>query len=136
VLVGCCRSAAGVISHEAGRAALALQQERAMQIADEIEKLNRLREAGTLTEEEFRRAKERLVGGSPSAMQSAQAGLSGMARSRRDRWIAGVCGGLAEATAQPAWLYRLLFTLVTLAGGAGILIYVLMWIFVPLRRAG
>src|SRR5262245_21986540 len=97
-------------------------KERAMHIADEIEKLGRLREAGTITDEEFRRAKERLVGGSGGSGQSAASGLKGMVRTRRDRWIAGVCGGLARATAQPVWLYRLLFTLVTLAGGAGILI--------------
>lgn len=106
-----------------------------MHIADEIEKLNRLREAGTITDEEFRRAKERLVGSAPDGTQRARQGLKGIVRSRRDRWIAGVCGGLGETTAAPAWLYRLLFTLVTLAGGAGILIYVLMWIFVPLDRS-
>ncbi len=106
-----------------------------MHIADEIEKLNRLREAGTITDEEFRRAKGRLVNGEPDGTQGARQGLKGIVRSRRDRWIAGVCGGLGETTAAPAWLYRLLFTLVTLAGGAGILIYVLMWIFVPVARS-
>jgi phage shock protein PspC (stress-responsive transcriptional regulator) len=52
-------------------------------------------------------------------------------RSRSDRWIAGVCGGLAKATAVESWVWRLAFALLLLCGGAGLLVYVLMWIFVP-----
>jgi signal transduction histidine kinase/phage shock protein PspC (stress-responsive transcriptional regulator) len=53
-------------------------------------------------------------------------------RSTDDRWVAGVCGGLAEHFGQPAWVFRLLFVAATLVGGAGIVAYALMWLFLPL----
>jgi signal transduction histidine kinase/phage shock protein PspC (stress-responsive transcriptional regulator) len=53
-------------------------------------------------------------------------------RSTSDRWVAGVCGGLAEHFGQPAWVFRLLFLAATLVGGAGIVAYALMWLFLPL----
>jgi phage shock protein PspC (stress-responsive transcriptional regulator) len=42
-----------------------------------------------------------------------------------------VCGGLSEATGLATWLWRLAFVLFTFFGGAGLLVYVLLWIFVP-----
>ncbi|MBN1828194.1 MAG: PspC domain-containing protein [Deltaproteobacteria bacterium] len=57
--------------------------------------------------------------------------LQKLRRSRRDRWIGGVCGGLGEATSLPSWVWRLLFTGLVLGFGFGILPYVLLWIFVP-----
>ena len=54
-------------------------------------------------------------------------------RSRTDRKIAGVCGGLADYfRIDPIWI-RLLFILFFLLGGAAFLIYVVMWIIVPLE---
>jgi phage shock protein PspC (stress-responsive transcriptional regulator) len=52
-------------------------------------------------------------------------------RSRQDRWIGGVCGGLGEHTPIPSWTWRLLFTLSVLIWGTGLLVYILLWIFVP-----
>lgn len=52
-------------------------------------------------------------------------------RSRNDRKIAGVCGGLAEYfNIDPVWI-RLLFIIFFLAGGAAFLVYMIMWILVP-----
>ena len=52
-------------------------------------------------------------------------------RSRRDRMIAGVCGGLAiYFNMDPTWV-RLIFILFLLLGGSAILIYVIMWMIVP-----
>lgn len=52
-------------------------------------------------------------------------------RSKKDRKIAGVCGGLAEYFhMDPVWV-RLLFVLFFLAGGAALLVYIVMWIIVP-----
>ncbi|HZD22861.1 MAG TPA: PspC domain-containing protein [Acidimicrobiia bacterium] len=49
-------------------------------------------------------------------------------RSNRQRVIAGVCGGLGEYFAvDPVW-FRIGFVIVALSGGAGVLIYVLMWL--------
>ena len=52
-------------------------------------------------------------------------------RSRSDKMLGGVCGGLAPATGLPAWLWRLIFVLFVVCGGTGLLVYVLMWILVP-----
>jgi phage shock protein PspC (stress-responsive transcriptional regulator) len=42
-----------------------------------------------------------------------------------------VCGGIAEATGVDSWAWRLLFVLLLLCWGTGLVVYVLMWIFVP-----
>ena len=52
-------------------------------------------------------------------------------RSRSDRILGGVCAGLAEFFGVDPILIRLAFVLVTLAQGAGVLIYVLLWILMP-----
>ena len=57
--------------------------------------------------------------------------VNGLRRTGGDRWIGGVCGGLARATGMEAWAWRLIFTVIFLCGGAGLLLYVLLWIFVP-----
>jgi phage shock protein C len=52
-------------------------------------------------------------------------------RSKTDRMLAGVCGGLAEYFNTDATLIRVLFVLLTVLGGAGPIIYLAMWIIVP-----
>ena len=52
-------------------------------------------------------------------------------RSRTNRQVAGVCGGLAEHFNLDATLIRVLFVVLAVLGGSGILIYVAMWIIVP-----
>jgi phage shock protein C len=59
------------------------------------------------------------------------AAINALRRARSDRWIAGVCGGIARATGVESWVWRLLFALLLLCGGAGLVIYVLLWVFVP-----
>lgn len=54
-----------------------------------------------------------------------------LCRSRRDRKLAGVCGGIAEFLGWDPTLVRLLWIVLTLAGGSGILIYVILWIVMP-----
>jgi len=57
-------------------------------------------------------------------------------RSTEDRLIAGVCGGLGTYfNTDPLW-FRLGFVVVTLAGGAGILIYLIVWLIIPEARSG
>lgn len=48
-----------------------------------------------------------------------------------DRMIAGVCSGLGRALGIDAVIVRLLFVVFTLAGGSGIVLYVLAWIVIP-----
>ncbi|MFH1126795.1 MAG: PspC domain-containing protein [archaeon] len=52
-------------------------------------------------------------------------------RSRKNRMIAGVCGGIAEYFDIDPTLVRLAWILVTFAGGAGLLAYLIAWIIVP-----
>jgi phage shock protein C len=53
-------------------------------------------------------------------------------RSRRNRIIAGVCGGLGEFFGISAFWFRLGMFIAFIPGGVpGILIYILMWIMVP-----
>ena len=52
-------------------------------------------------------------------------------RSRRDRMVSGVCGGLAEYFGVDPIIVRLAFVLITLAGGSGILAYFVLAIVVP-----
>ncbi|HZD74497.1 MAG TPA: PspC domain-containing protein [Actinomycetota bacterium] len=52
-------------------------------------------------------------------------------RSRSDRMLGGVCGGLAQYFNTDATLIRVLFVILTVLGGAGPVIYLAMWIIVP-----
>jgi phage shock protein C len=62
---------------------------------------------------------------------TSQNWLHNFTRSRKDRWIGGICGGLGKHTPLPSWTWRLIFTLFLLIWGMGLLLYVLLWIFVP-----
>jgi phage shock protein C len=59
-----------------------------------------------------------------------------LCRSRTDSMIGGVCGGLAQTLAIDAVIIRLFFVLLTLGGGAGVLIYFILWIIMPLEGEG
>ena len=111
-----------------------------MAMTDELNKLRDLHQSGALTDDEFSRAKDRLLGAastpdgpadSPADVSPLIAKLNALRRSSQDRWIAGVCGGLARGTGVQSWIWRLLFTALALCGGAGLVIYLMLWIFMP-----
>ena len=52
-------------------------------------------------------------------------------RSRTDKILGGVNGGLAEYTGIDALLWRVGFVALTLAGGAGVVVYLLLWLLMP-----
>jgi phage shock protein C len=52
-------------------------------------------------------------------------------RSRRHRVIAGVCGGIAEYLGWSPTRVRVLTLLSFLLPGTQVILYILMWIFVP-----
>lgn len=52
-------------------------------------------------------------------------------RSRTDKVLGGVSGGLAEYTGVDALLWRVGFVALALAGGAGFLVYLLLWLLMP-----
>jgi len=106
-------------------------------MSEELEKLSQLHADGKLSDDEFASAKRRVIDSvaaptfKPIAMPNT---LQQLNRSLTDRWIGGVCGGLEEATAIPTWAWRILFVLAIFLHGIGILMYLLMWIFVPLAQ--
>ena len=105
-----------------------------MSLADQLEKLQTLHAQGALTDDEYRAAKARLIGGQSPALPPQATPLQKFQRSSTDNWFGGVAGGLAALTEVPAWVWRILFVLTTLLHGIGLIMYVLMWIFVPLER--
>jgi phage shock protein PspC (stress-responsive transcriptional regulator) len=52
-------------------------------------------------------------------------------RSRTDKILGGVNGGLAEYSGIDALLWRVGFVALTLAGGAGVIVYLLLWVLMP-----
>lgn len=52
-------------------------------------------------------------------------------RSQTDQMIGGVCGGLGRYLGIDATFVRLFFVVLTLAGGSGVLIYLILWMVIP-----
>ena len=107
-----------------------------MNDAEELNKLADLHARGVLSDDEFAKAKARVLGGQTPPGYGSAAGpnvgaVNGLRRSRMDRWIGGVCGGIARATGLDSWVWRLIFTVLFLAFGSGVFLYILLWIFVP-----
>jgi len=125
-----------------------------MSVAEEIERLQALRDRGTLSEAEFAQAKARVLGATAGAAPGAAAGtapggaaapaaaqatsgaagntfLHRLRRSTRDHVIGGVCGGLGEHTDLPSWAWRVIFCVAVLYFGVGLLLYLLLWVFIP-----
>jgi len=56
-------------------------------------------------------------------------------RSKNDKMIAGVCGGLARYFDVDPAIVRLLFVLAVFLGGASPLIYLVLWLVMPEEKA-
>jgi phage shock protein C len=52
-------------------------------------------------------------------------------RSRTDRKLGGVCGGLAQYLGVDATAIRVIFVVLAVLGGSGLIIYLAMWLLVP-----
>lgn len=106
-----------------------------MSMSDELERLTRLRDAGALSEAEFLTAKARVLSDKPFTTEArSHSLLHELRRSRTDRILGGVCGGLGQYTGLPAWTWRVLFCLTMLSFGFGLLLYALLWLFIPLQQ--
>jgi phage shock protein PspC (stress-responsive transcriptional regulator) len=57
--------------------------------------------------------------------------MSTLTRPRDDRWIAGVCAGLARRFGMSPNIVRLLFVLSCLLPGPQFLIYLVLWAIMP-----
>lgn len=55
-------------------------------------------------------------------------------RSKKDKIIAGVCGGIGNYLGIDPVIVRLVWVLLALCGGAGILAYILAWIIIPKEK--
>ena len=104
-----------------------------MNQVDELARLEEMRARGTLSEDEFQRAKARLIGEHGGEAAPAASAINRLRRSRSDKWLGGVCAGIGRVSGIEAWIWRLLFVLLFLFGGTGLVVYLLLWIFVPLE---
>lgn len=57
-------------------------------------------------------------------------------RSRINRQLQGVCGGLGEYFNVDPTLVRLIFIVLSLAGGPGLILYILLWVIMPEEPLG
>jgi len=57
-------------------------------------------------------------------------------RSRDDRVIGGVCGGLGRYLGVDPVLLWIAMVILAIAGGGGILIYLVAWVLIPAERDG
>jgi len=54
-------------------------------------------------------------------------------RSRDERWLAGVCGGIGNYFDIDATVIRVIFVLTSFIFGGGLWIYLILWIIMPLN---
>jgi phage shock protein PspC (stress-responsive transcriptional regulator) len=106
-----------------------------MGITNDLERLAELHRSGALTDAEFASAKARALDSTSHGVDGLVSGLHALRRSRSDRWLGGVCGGLAPATGLPSWLWRLIFVALVACGGTGLIVYGLLWILLPKEAA-
>ncbi len=57
-------------------------------------------------------------------------------RSREEKMIGGVCGGIAEYFDVDPTLVRAVWVAITLLAGFGIVLYLILWVLVPLQPPG
>jgi phage shock protein C len=58
-----------------------------------------------------------------------------LTRSRDDKWIGGVCGGIATYTGIDANVIRLIVALATILGAGSLIVaYVVAWVLIPAPR--
>jgi phage shock protein PspC (stress-responsive transcriptional regulator) len=54
-------------------------------------------------------------------------------RSKTEKMLGGVCGGLGELLDIDPTIVRLVFVLLTIWGGAGAIIYLVLWLIAPYK---
>jgi phage shock protein PspC (stress-responsive transcriptional regulator) len=52
-------------------------------------------------------------------------------RSRTDKMVAGICGGLGKYFGLDSTILRLVFVLLMIFAGTGLLAYLIMWLVIP-----
>ena len=59
-----------------------------------------------------------------------------LVRSDSDKMIAGVAGGIAEATGFDSTMVRIVLALLIVCAGSGLLIYMVLWALMPRPTSG
>jgi phage shock protein PspC (stress-responsive transcriptional regulator) len=67
----------------------------------------------------------------PPALPEAPPPRQQLRRSSTDKMLGGVAGGLAEYSGIDPLLWRVGFVALTVAGGSGVLVYLLLWLLMP-----
>lgn len=67
----------------------------------------------------------------PEAKTSTTTTAKRLTKSSTDKMVCGVCGGLGEYLSLDPVILRLLFVILTISGGSGILIYIVLCIVLP-----
>ncbi|MDF3291080.1 PspC domain-containing protein [Streptomyces silvisoli] len=57
----------------------------------------------------------------------------GLARSRRQKVVGGVCGGLGQYFRMDPVIFRVVLTVLALTGGVGLIAYGIGWLLIPMR---
>lgn len=55
-------------------------------------------------------------------------------RSKTDKMIAGICGGLGKYFGVDPTILRLVFVLLMIFAGTGLLAYLIMWLVIPYEK--
>jgi phage shock protein C len=71
-----------------------------------------------------------------AAAPAAAAPVKRLMRSSRDKRIGGVCAGVADYFDLDPTIVRVVWLLAVLFGGTGLLIYIILWIVLPLAPIG
>ena len=74
---------------------------------------------------------ERRGNAAPQEEEEAEPETRKLYRSRTDRSIAGICGGLADFFHIDATVMRLIMLFLIIFGGLSILAYIILWIIIP-----
>lgn len=57
-------------------------------------------------------------------------------RSRTDKKIAGICGGLGKYFGIDPVIFRIIWLLLLLGMGAGLVVYLILWLAIPMEPEG
>ena len=68
------------------------------------------------------------------ALATAARGSKHLSRSKKEKVIGGVCGGLANYLNIDPTIIRIALALITLAWGAGLIVYLLLWAILPIAE--
>jgi phage shock protein PspC (stress-responsive transcriptional regulator) len=85
-------------------------------------------------EESPAKGKEQQQKSREQAQTAASTGSKHLSRSKKEKMIGGVCGGLSNYFNIDPTIIRIALALITLAWGAGLVVYLLLWAILPVAE--